>query len=560
MLPLLRTLQDHDAGHLRVIAELWGIDLPPGPAKETAEALARVMLDRDSIADLVDGLSPQARQALGFLLEHEGRYPIADMERNFGIIRQMGPGRRDREKPWRSPVSSLEALWYRGLIARAFADTPSGPQEFLFVPSDLYELLPQPSVSPGAPPGRPSAPPLWSRSSSLTAADDATTLLAALRRRSAKTIPLPPDRERTITRFLGQPSSTNLLVTLLHERGLLSGPPYQPQTHALPAFLDLSRLGAVQFLLRAWESSAAWNDLEHVPTLAVASDRWPNDPTLARRAILSFLRRLPAATWWDLEAFLVSIRETQPGFQRPAGDFDSWYLRDTVTGDFLRGFEHWDVVEGALLRSVILQPLYWLGVLDLGGPTEDEPPTAFRLSEHAPALLGLVTTDVAATEPSIDSVVFHDGGIRVPRLAARALRYQIARFSAWLTLDDEGWQFRLTPTSLQGARAQGLQLSHVRRVLEAASGRSLPPSLLRALDRWNRQGTEASLERSLVLRLASRRVLQELRQNKSTARYLGEDLGPSCVRVREQDWRKLCLAAGRFGLFIDPPAGEELLP
>ncbi|MEW6566888.1 MAG: hypothetical protein AB1449_01740 [Chloroflexota bacterium] len=560
MLTLLRSLQDHDLGHLRAVAELWGIDLPSGSAKEAAAALTRAMLESQAAHDQVEGLGPDARQALDFLISRGGHHPLADAERRFGPIRQLGPARRDREKPWRTPASPLEDLWYRSLVARAFGDTPSGPQEFLFIPTDLLPLLPPVPNQAELPLGRPAPAPPWRSPAGLGAADDATTLLAALRRRSARMLPLPADRVHWLARFLEQPASIDLLSTLLYESSVLCGPPIQPQADAARAFLDLPRLQAVQHLFQAWEGSTAWNDLAHLPSLAVASAAWPNDPQLARREVLSFLRRLSPGTWWHLEAFVSAVREARPGFQRPAGDFDSWYLRHAETGAFLQGFEHWDEVEGALLRSLIRGPLHWLGLLDVGGPSSEQPSTVFRLSQHASALLDPANVEVSPEPRSARASLTPDGSLRLPPMVPRALRYQIARFTVWTGFDQKGWHFRLTPSALQAGRAQGLQLSHLRAVLEAACQQPLPPTLLSALERWDRQGSEARLERALVLRLANPGVLRELKRNKATGRYLGDDLGPTCVLVRERDWDDLCRAAARIGLLVDPPADEQTSP
>ena len=61
---------------------------------------------------------------------------------------------------------------------------------------------------------------------------------------------------------------------------------------------------------------------------------------------------------------MTAVHQQQPDFQRPAGDYDSWFLRDQQSGEFLRGFEHWDEVDGALLRYLICGPLHWLGGVD----------------------------------------------------------------------------------------------------------------------------------------------------------------------------------------------------
>src|SRR5579859_5992190 len=39
-----------------------------------------------------------------------------------------------------------------------------------------------------------------------------------------------------------------------------------------------------------------------------------------------------------------AVKEEEPDFQRPAGNYDSWYIRDAQSGEYLRGFESWDRV------------------------------------------------------------------------------------------------------------------------------------------------------------------------------------------------------------------------
>ena len=119
-----------------------------------------------------------------------------------------------------------------------------------------------------------------------------------------------------------------------------------------------------------------------MPRLRVEGS-WQNDPLHARQATLQFLSPLPPGVWWSLNAFIEAVKQTHPDFQRPAGDYDSWYLYDTSTETFLRGFEHWDEVDGALLRYLITGPLHWLAILDLASPEPGKPPSAFRLSPWA---------------------------------------------------------------------------------------------------------------------------------------------------------------------------------
>jgi hypothetical protein len=556
MRTLLNVLQDYDPGQLRIIAELWGIDLPAGPSSETAHALSRAMLDPEEVGERWEALPASARAILDELLLQGGRLALAELLRRHGPLREMGPGRRDRDKPWRDPASPVEVLWYRGWIGRAFADAPAGPQEFAFIPSDLLALLPHPAPQPGEPLGRAADPPSWEQRASTAAVDDATTLLAALRRQGAPSIPLAASREHQLARFLFQPASTDLVLTLMQAEGLLAGSPMQPEPQATRAFLEAPRAECLRRLQQAWANSLRWNDLAHVPSLTVPDDAWPNDPLIARRAILGFLAGVPQGEWWSFKTFIQAIRQTDPGFQRPAGDFDSWYVQEASTRAFLHGIEHWDRVEGALLRYLISAPLHWLGVVDLGNTGDGDEPACFRLTSRSGHLLGHPSR---GGEPDRIGAarIQSDGRITAPASVPRPMRYQIARFCVWEGFEQGEYRYRLSPGLAHAAQTQGLQLTHIRSILETASGRPLPDHLARALERAFARGTEARLERIRVLRLSDPRVLRELQDNKVTRRFLGETLGPAAILVHEQDWERLRAAAARLGLLIEPPDAPE---
>ncbi len=67
--------------------------------------------------------------------------PLGTFTRRFGDVREVGPGKRDREQPHLHPNSATEILWYRALLAKAFFDTDKGPQEFAYIPDDLFMAL-----------------------------------------------------------------------------------------------------------------------------------------------------------------------------------------------------------------------------------------------------------------------------------------------------------------------------------------------------------------------------------------------------------------------------------
>jgi hypothetical protein len=547
---LLFTLQGHDIGHLRIIAEFWGLDLPAETTIVAAEWLAAAMLETEILFEIIDSLPPQARQPWNDLLDQDGRSAYADMVRRYGAIREMGVGRRDRQKPWREPVSGLEILWYRGLVARSFMETSGGAQEFLYIPADLHSIIPLPHPATNKIPGRETVSPLHIKPATTTLIDDVTTLLASLRREPAKSGHLDYSQKTALDPFLHHPLSQELIFTLLGELGMLSPPPVQPLSEPTRKYITGPKHKSLAELLQAWRDSSTWNDLQHIDGISVPADEWPNDPLLSRHAILEFLRMVPIGKWWDMDSFIQFFRYHKPSFLRPAGDFDSWYLQNKESGEFMRGFEFWDSVEGALIRFILTQPLHFLGAVDLGGVNPQKPTLSFRLTILSKFLFD-AEIDIETQEDSEPVKVFPDGRILATPFSSQAHRYQVARFCDWVDLNEKGFGYRLTPSALQRAMDQNLTLQQVKSILEAANNESLHPSLERAITRWAEKGRELFIEKTIVLRVKNQQVMEFLQTNPSTSRYFHEILGATTASVKEKDLEKLFSAASRLGILVD---------
>ena len=61
---LLHSLLKQDIGHLRIIAEFWGIELESIEVDPAREELTAAFLDFELLAELMDSLSPQASSAI----------------------------------------------------------------------------------------------------------------------------------------------------------------------------------------------------------------------------------------------------------------------------------------------------------------------------------------------------------------------------------------------------------------------------------------------------------------------------------------------------------------
>ncbi len=184
---LLHSLLKQDIGHLHIIAEFWGLELESNTVDEAREELTASLLDFELLTEFMDSLSPQADLAITDLVNSEGQIAWSTFARKYGDIREMGAGKRDRERPHLNPSSTSEVLFYRGLLSKAFFETDKGAQEFAYIPDDLLMLIE--SRKDNEPPvetkalGRPATPGEKGREilADDSILDDATTVLAMFR-------------------------------------------------------------------------------------------------------------------------------------------------------------------------------------------------------------------------------------------------------------------------------------------------------------------------------------------------------------------------------------------
>ena len=539
-----------------MLAQLWGLEPPTQDPQALAEWLAERLPEPEHLHPLLADLPAEAREAIQHLVDEGGRLPWVDFIQRHGELREMGPGRRDREQPWLDPVSPVEVLWYRGLIGRAFQDTPVGPKEFVYVPDELLSALPSGPPAQADELGRPAPDPEVKLHVEQHLVDDAVTLLAALRRRPESGSKLSNKRRKALEPFFSLPDALPMLRIILSELGLLSVDPLQPDPKRVGDFLELNRGQALITLMSAWRESSTWNDFELHDHLEPGPGGWPNNPQASRSAALDFLDRVPRDRWWDLEGFLSEIRSRYPSFQRPGGDFDSWYLRDRRTGTYLRGLSSWDAVDGALLRGIILGPLHWFGAVDVGRMEDHDHIACFRLTDSLSFLLDEGTPTVN-DKRDVPGQVFPDGTIEFPRGSSRMLRYQIARLCSWLDFEDDAYRYRLRPSSVLAGAEQGLQLTHARRLLEQVSDEPTPPGLRRALDRLAENRIEARAEHAIVLEVEEAELLDRMVNEPKLRRWLGDRLGPRAARVDPDDLEPLLRTAASLGLLVEPPTGEH---
>lgn len=533
---LFASLLHRDLGHLRIVAEQWGLELESPDPDSAREELCASLLDVEAVSETLDILPPDARSALNVLVNANGKIEWAVFARTYGEIREMGAGRRDRERPYLKPVSASEILFYRGLLAKAFFDTEKGLQEFAYLPDDLLEIIKQledgvkslqtfdskpAGKNKGIEPlGRPATPAEKAHEIPATdhILDDATTYLAALRIGEESKSRFPPD-----------------LHKLLEAAGLIKKNALQPE--AAKKFLEAPRAEALETLYRAWLASDTFDELRLMPGI-VCEGEWKNQPQVTREFLMNLIRDIPPGKWWSLPAFVKAVKEKYPDFQRPAGDYDSWFIKRESDGQFLRGFAYWDQVDGALVKRLI-HTLHWLGKADLAAPEEGKEATAFFL---------LSFTEKKEERGKI--VVSSNGRIIISRSFSRVMRYQIARFCEWEEPKGDEYFYHVTAGSLKRAGEQGLKAGQLLAMLIKYTNSSVPPALVKALKRWEAHGPEARVENLYVLRVSKPEIMEEMRKSKA-GKFLGEILSPTAVVVKSGAIEKVTAALAELGLLAE---------
>ncbi len=514
---LLHMLIDHDPEMIKIIARKWGFGLESPAQLNAAKELASLMLAPGESGRILSLLPASAGDCLSGIRGAGGKTLWQDFVRRSGPIREMGLARRDREAPHATPLGAAEILWYYGLIGRAFFDVGDELQEYAFIPDEFMELIPEQSDSVVNP-----------KVTSIDfkylhiihEADDRildhlTSYLAVVRSGN--------DPQELVDEFKRPsiPECEHLLMSC----GLIDCEG-KPLPEAVKSFLAKPRGEALSLLFSKWLSSQSFNELRLMPGI-ILEGIWKNDPFKSRHVIMERIRALDGSSWWSIDSFISHLKITQPDFQRPGGDYDSWMIRSRKNGNNLRGYEYWDQVDGALIRYILQGPLHWLGYLDLGNTGKGSPPEAFRLSRFAGSLTQERQLD-GLPEELAHVTALRNGTLTCPRDVPRSVRYLLARFCERAGITDKGYLYRITSRSLKQAASQGLQIEQLMTLLTRHSGGALPTTLVTALQRVANNGLQVFLRQVVILRVSSPEVMLEIR-NSPIGRFLGESLSPTIV-------------------------------
>ncbi len=563
---LRRFLVDYDMSMLRALASRRGVALTTNRQTEAVDELATLLLDPMSVRTTLAQLSSEGRVALDALLAAGGRMRAPRFAWRFGQVRPVGPGRLEREALWQDPANPAEELWYAALIFRAFDQDEGGPGEFIFIPDDLRPLLPEPPAAPALPALELVPPPTKLPGDEDALIHDMFAYLVYLQNHDVR--PYADGRlgqrdQAALQRRLGDGSERRfaLLQHLARRLGFLDRQGEFLRLDAAPVkrWLAAAPNRQLAVLQESWRDDPTWNDLCRVPSLVCdQATPWANDPVATRRALLALLARCPLEGWWSLNSFVAAVKDTHPDFQRPDGDYASWYIHDASSGDYLSGFDSWDQVEGVLIADLLTGPLYWLGIVETVAEK-----AACRLTGAGARFLDLVA-DGVAEQLSPPIIIHADFTVEVPPPASLYTRFQLERFAnalgpeaPSLRSQESGGtlRYRLGATSLARALSRGIEVEQVLAFLQQAGERPVPANVVGQLRLWAGRFGQVHLEEVALLQVKSERMLKELSVLPETRHLLTKILSPTSALVHKRDLARLRKELRELGYLLPDEEG-----
>jgi hypothetical protein len=259
----------------------------------------------------------------------------------------------------------------------------------------------------------------------------------------------------------------------------------------------------------------------------------------ARRLILAHLK--PATDWLKIEQITTWIRGMfyEFLFPRNYSDVGQYYYRPyhpymPVTNSFGWVFpditddsEGWDRVEGAMIHSLISRPLFWMGLVDLGGAPDAKAhtPDLFRLTALGNWLLGggpapeiQQTGGQVVTQPDFTITAFDP--------VSDAVLYQLDQFAERITAE-RAVQLRMTQKSVYAGQQRDWNANRIQTYLESLTGQPLPGNVARTLQEWQTWHERIRVFPSVtILHASSVEDMQTLAEDSNLSEWLADRPAP----------------------------------
>jgi len=309
------------------------------------------------------------------------------------------------------------------------------------------------------------------------------------------------------------------------------------------SFWTRSAAERVKASFEAWRDGQSWNELLRIPVKHSGYDHRnpaPSELLRARQVVLKHIAAMGEG-WVSFNALLDHLA---------VGDYDFLFPRSRV-GQSISSYYYspyqqtpyyasnnpynltfegvssevdgWIKVEGGFVGALVAGPLFWMGLIDLGGPTvpsEEIVPGTYRLTDLGAWMLGLGSAPEIAEEGGRVVVQPNFQIMAMEPVSDRVLG-ELDEFA-----DSEGGDrallYRLTRQSVYRGQQNGWGVPHIIARLQELCGAELPGNIHRSLEEWDALHNRIVIRRNATLVLASDApVLDDVCSDRRCAEAMG---------------------------------------
>ena len=554
---LLKSLIQQDDHYLQIVGNLWQLDITAYSKKDAAEIILHKIITENNLIEKLAEAPFETLPVLSYLIAQNGFILSTIFFEQFGEIRVMGERRKMLEKPWESPISVTEWLWYHGVIQMNMLALPGQVeiQEYVYLPDEIRKILSryfpfnERIVDENELIVRPASPNevvLVQRGNDLIL-DLGCLLIASIR--TGKPI------QNLYSVF--QKGKTDFVLRIFEEMSLVQNNeiihPEEAQN-----FLQMNRIAALLQMMMTWKNSDQIDDLRETTDLFI-DDLVKYSSREIRKSVLTLMQRITSNEWCSFDGFSVSIRKANPNFLRPDGENSPWLIRNTIRNNF----NEWASIEGEYLQYLLHYPLYWFGIVDIAFHEKSENESKQKISAFRITRIGRIFLDemdkksisekilkIKNSEKDIPKISI-DGKIILTNSTPRLLRYQISRFCEWTKLEITRSVFSITPFSLRQAKENGLLVNSFIGLLKRSIGSGVPQKLLIAIDQWDKVDTQATIFHALLVTVNNPNWINALLSSKDTAPWIEQRLNDNTIIIKSKGEKIIYRALIELGALAD---------
>ncbi|MBN1879542.1 helicase-associated domain-containing protein [bacterium] len=268
-----------------------------------------------------------------------------------------------------------------------------------------------------------------------------------------------------------------------------------------------------------------------------------------KRAVLGLVEILPD-NWVTIDEVAMLMQSNRPHFYRSDYAEGLWQLIDRISRVPVQPGEIWDHLEKSVIRYLMTEPLAWLGLLETGldrnGHWEGVIVSRIGrcLLSGSCGQLEDQTSDVQT--PLNKLIVQADFDVLAPAgmvLAVRDRLEKIADFVAGGHLQ----RYRISRSSVATALETGLTADDIIEFLETASSSGLPQNVKRSLQDWIDEFGKIEIRSGIVMTTEDEYILHEVMTQPSTARLIGDRIGPQASWIEKECCSALVNELKRIG-------------